>query len=520
MAKFNFSSNSFGVNFTNAAYDFDHGYVINQINNIYSIAYTENSNSAIRAWGYLRSYGYSFDYLAKLSSRSEYSGTLSDLELTIYRNNIEYFKANIEGSVSFNATAITGGNITKESYRFINGDSVVYEGNYKVNKVGTYFNLGQYSKIYEYLVNGNDNFIGTSKSDIIDSGPGNDLVNGKQGDDTLIGSSGKDQLNGGSGNDTLNGGSGKDILYGGENNDNLIAGPDNDKLYGGGGSDNLKGALGDDLINGGSGIDVAVFSARSNIVNLGITARQNTKDGRDKLVGIENVNGGAGNDSITGNNGNNILNGQDGNDILIGGKGNDTLIGEVGNDILNGGKGNDILNGSTGTDTAVFSSRSNIVNLGTTARQNTKDGRDKLVGIENVNGGAGNDSITGNNSNNTLNGQDGNDTLIGKKGVDILIGGKGNDIISGGGGNDILTGSKGDDQLTGGGGDDIFKIKTGLGRDVITDYTYGEDRIKLLSGLETTDLTLSNVGGNAKIKYNDDLLAIVQNTVAADIDFI
>ena len=127
------------------------------------------------------------------------------------------------------------------------------------------------------------------------------------------------------------------------------------------------------------------------------------------------------------------------------------------------------------------------------SRQTTGDGRDILIGIENVNGGGGNDTINGNSSANTLNGGAGNDTIYG---------------------------GLGNDTLTGGIGNDIFQIRSGTGRDVITDYGTGNDRIKLLNGLTGDDLSFSYVGGHTRIKNDDDLLAIVQNTVAADITFI
>ena len=135
-----------------------------------------------------------------------------------------------------------------------------------------------------------------------------------------------------------------------------------------------------------------------------------------------------------------------------------------------------------------------------------------MTGIENVDGGGGNDIIIGNNSANTLNGGAGNDRLFGGDGADILRGNAGNDILNGGDGND---------HLFGGNGNDIFQIDSGDGRDVIKDYTSGDDRIKLLVGLTSSDLTLSYFKGHTRISDDDgDLLAIVQNTIAADITFI
>ena len=69
---------------------------------------------------------------------------------------------------------------------------------------------------------------------------------------------------------------------------------------------------------------------------------------------------------------------------MVGGDFNDTLYGNLGNDTVNGG---------SGRDTAQFSSLSNRINLNTTRWQNTADGRDRLISIENVNAGSGNDLL-------------------------------------------------------------------------------------------------------------------------------
>jgi Ca2+-binding RTX toxin-like protein len=69
------------------------------------------------------------------------------------------------------------------------------------------------------------------------------------------------------------------------------------------------------------------------------------------------------------------------------------------------------------------------VTLAITGPQQTGEGFDSLVSIENVDGGDGNDQITGNNLANALHG------------------GKGSDQISGGGGADQLSGGAGPDQF-------------------------------------------------------------------------
>ena len=203
-----------------------------------------------------------------------------------------------------------------------------------------------------------------------------------------------------------------------------------------------------------------------------------------------------GDDTITGSDGvNDALRGHDGDDNLSGLSGNDTIFGDNGNDILKGGFGNDRLFGGPGRDTAVFSSRNNTVDLGITTRQRTGDGRDVLKWIENVKGGAGKDILTGNDRRNTLNGENGNDRLYG------------------GGGNDLLIGGLGYDQAWGQGGRDTFRIQTGAGRTIIKDFQDGEDRIHLASGY--SGLRLKNSGDNVRILLSGDLMAIVEN-ISAD----
>ena len=217
-----------------------------------------------------------------------------------------------------------------------------------------------------------------------------------------------------------------------------------------------------------------------------------------------------------GNSGDNNFSGSSNKDKIYGGSGNDRLVGGRGNDILNGGLGNDHLVGGAGVDKLFGNAGNDVLRGG--------GGNDRLVG------GAGLDKLFGNAGNDVLRGGGGNDRLVGGAGVDKLFGNAGNDVLRGGGGNDRLVGGDGIDRLTGGvgsdiiiggSGNDIFQINSGIGRDVITDYEVGNDRIKLLGGQTENELTFSYVGGHTRIKDDEgDLLAIVQNTIAEDITFI
>lgn len=135
-------------------------------------------------------------------------------------------------------------------------------------------------------------------------------------------------------------------------------------------------------------------------------------DFNDSLVGGLNA------DTLIGGLGNDSLNGLNQNDLVDGGAGNDTLIGGGQNDTLIGGAGNDSLDGGVQTDTATFGAGNNTVNLTLTTGQNTGEGTDILINIENLAGGDGNDSLTGNGFNNQLDGGNGNDTLTGGSGAD------------------------------------------------------------------------------------------------------
>ena len=140
--------------------------------------------------------------------------------------------------------------------------------------------------------------------------------------------------------------------------------------------------------------------------------------------------------------------------------------------------------------------------------------------IEDAIGSNFNDIITGNQKANTLTGGSGNDTINGGAGDDTLNGGLGNDRLVGGAGNDTFIGSIGNDVIRGGTGNDIFQINTGAGRNLIKDYSPGEDSIELINGLIESDLTYSYSDNHTSIYYGDDLLAIVQNTVESDFSFI
>jgi trimeric autotransporter adhesin len=305
---------------------------------------------------------------------------------------------------------------------------------------------------------------------------------------TLTGSSDAD----GTGNvldNFLTGNSGNNIFYGGAGNDSLKGMGGNDTLFGQTGDDTYYLTDLNDPINEflDEGTDTVNFA--STTAGSGYTLGSNVED--LVLGGTANING-TGNtldNWIVGNSGRNTLTGSVGNDILNGSTGVDTLIGGTGNDSYwvdnaadvvteSAGGGTDILN-TTVTYTLAAGSAVETVYLRGNAAINFTDNE-------------WDHTIHGNSKKNTINGMagidhlygyGGNDTLNGGLDYDVLHGGDNNDTLNGGDSGDDLYGENGNDTLTGGAGGDYFFFNTTpnatTNKDTITDFTHGEDSIRL-----------------------------------------
>jgi hypothetical protein len=116
-------------------------------------------------------------------------------------------------------------------------------------------------------------------------------------------------------------------------------------------------------IQGGTGIETIDYSLWTTgvTVNLGTNTATNIAQG---IYGVENINGGKGNDTLTGDALNNIIRGGGGNDTIVGGGGNDILIGgQVAANISAAGSGRSILIGgkSTVAQTLTGSTQDDII---------------------------------------------------------------------------------------------------------------------------------------------------------------
>ncbi len=285
------------------------------------------------------------------------------------------------------------------------------------------------------------------------------------GDDTLsgLGLARSIVAWGGAGNDSLSGGSAVDTFHGGEGNDQLTGGAGND-IY----AYDASGSLGIDTLNEqGGGIDRLDFSATlvDVTVDLAQASLQTVHAQLGLVLGsdstIEDVRGGAGNDTLAGNALANRLTGGAGNDTLRGRSGDDTYLFDV-----DGSLGVDTLleNLQDGIDTLDFAAstgRAVQVDLAQPAAQLVHANLTLVLGrgdaFENAIGGSQADTLLGNQLANVLSGGAGADSLAGRDGADTLVGGAGNDTLQGDAGNDTYS----------------FVANSGLGSDTLVESPEG-----------------------------------------------
>ena len=423
---------------------------------------------------------------------------------------------------------------------------------------------------------GADALRGDGNANLLTGEAGDDRLEGRAGDDHLQGGSGNDQLFGDAGNDVLAGGDGDDQLAGGDGTDTLDGGSGNDVLEGGAGADTVNGGAGNDLIHalavgedgidGGADIDTVSFAAATLALSIDLG------NGTHRLINIENIVGGAGNDSIKGNAAANQIDAGAGDDLVEGGAGADVLIGGAGErDMLSyagsaagsnfsaGSIGQVIVNSVqiaaavnptlNGVDVNLLASTANGADATGDVISGFEDLRgsahsDRLRGSAGntiVFGGGGHDVIYGGAGDDLLHGEAGDDIIFGEAGADQLFGGTGNDRLFGGGegdilyggdGNDILDagdagdqlhGDAGNDILVGGQGGDTYFIGRNTGSDILYNYDddSARDAIAYLDGIEYTelwfnksgrDLLVRVIGGTTQLRVADWFT----NTTAGD----
>lgn len=335
---------------------------------------------------------------------------------------------------------------------------------------------------------------------------------GYAGNDTLTGTAmSNDFMYGGTGNDSLSGLAGDDFLFGQDGNDTL-RGEGDDYMFGGRGNDLLSSTGARDFMTGGAGNDVFIVDGANDVVrefanhgtdtiqtavltSVSLAARPNVENitytGSAAFTGTGNAAGnlmisGAGNDTLTGAAGNDQLRGMAGNDSLYGGDGVDTLM---------GGAGADRLDGGAGSDWASYALATAAVNADLIAGRSALQGEavgDVYIGIENLQGGAYNDTLRGDDGANQLRGEAGNDRFWAR------------------GGNDTMTG---------GAGADVFAFETGYKADRIADFQNDVDEIFFSKmGFTTVAQAMgfaTQSGANVVFNFgNGDTLTVLNMTIA------
>jgi len=442
--------------------------------------------------------------------------------------------------------------------------SLPYDANFKITIQGNNNNTIQTGGGDDVIVTGNGN-------DVIKTGDGNDYVDAGEGDDQIIGGSGN-------GDDVYDGGpGGNTMIYTSATNTITVDLHLQDRSTtaaseGGTVGDMLEAALGNGSANTpvglASGVDIGT-DALINIVNI------IAGSGNDILIGNDDANeidGRAGNDTITGNGGADILIGGLGSDDVDGGDDDDILryvAGDGTDTMLDGGDGADTLEitGRTGDNAALGDTIKVGISGGTIVKLTSNDdshgiadnvasietvtldlatghsGNDTLdysittagnnlvvdldlgtasgfagtiTGVDNVTGGAGNDTLTGNDEANTLIGGAGTDKLYGGDGDDTLSGGAGNDEIYGGDGDDTINyviGDGTDAVVNGGDGNDTLAVKGTASGDTI-DVLYNGTALTSVEGMDLISIetvTLDALGGSDTLSYVNSSVAVSVN---------
>ena len=214
--------------------------------------------------------------------------------------------------------------------------------------------------------------------------------------------------------DVYTAGGGDDTACSGNANDQVRGGPGNDLLNGGAGDDTLDGGTGATTFLGGGvgqGTDTATYRGSTPGVVVDFAAGADNRGGT--LTDMEIVVGTEGDDQVTGSTANEGFEGRGGDD---------SFLGRAGADFFRGGSG--------GSDTMLYTDRLAAEPVAVTANGGgaydggALDGlpgaRDDISDVENITGGAGDDTLTGNGNANILVGGLGADSLFGLRGVDLL----------------------------------------------------------------------------------------------------
>jgi Ca2+-binding RTX toxin-like protein len=257
-------------------------------------------------------------------------------------------------------------------------------------------------------------------------------------------------------------------VEGGAGHDTL-SGPGD--LKGGDGDDELKPTSATRTVDGEGGTDRVSYAALPGVPHPNLVIELTGGGNADvssggvttQMKGVEQIEGGPGNDTLIGS---------DAADLLAGGEGNDRLQGLGAADTLDGGPGIDTVSYAEAPGAVA-------VDLGT-GSGGTAGAIDALSSFEAVIGSAGTDTVTGTAAAESFDLGPGDDVVFAGAGNDGVLGGPGNDVMRGGPGADTLNGEAGSDTVL-----------------------YDER-----SAGEPVTVTLASVGDDGAPGENDSLLSI------------
>lgn len=296
---------------------------------------------------------------------------------------------------------------------------------------------------------------------------------------------------------------GSDVLIGNGGHDFMLGGDGNDSIFGGTGRDVMRGNAGADHIDGASEDDWIQYNDAPGGISLNLELGKGTRGhaNGDTFVNIEHIRGSNFADTIIGSSGRNLILGEagddeirtaGGNDVVWADEGNDLIIGSSFGETFYGGEGQDTIYGGGGNDWARYNDATSGVDVslkdGTGTRGEALN--DLLVDIEFVWG------------------SEFADTLEGDDGVNQIRGGAGDDTIIGLKANDILQGYEGADTF-------VFHIDDGIDR--INEFEIGADTIRITGISGFGDLTISTFQGDAAVAYDQGDVVILTGIAAAEV---
>ncbi|TSD88482.1 calcium-binding protein [Mycobacterium sp. KBS0706] len=352
---------------------------------------------------------------------------------------------------------------------------------------------------------GNDNIIGGTQADTINTGNGNDVINARLRP-TAPGS-GVDVVDGGAGSDTLvvycatetqavqlfTGGSPTFQLR--SNSGNFYVDAYNMETVaftGGAGADFIQTGTRGGTVNGGAGIDHWDADLSGLVSSVAFTLGTTTSiaaAGLTSILGLERIK------LITGA----------GNDAIVGGSQADSITTGAGNDSINArirptaaGSGVDVVDGQAGTDALVVDASAETLAVQLFAggspsfqvRSNSGNFYVDAYNMETV-------TFSGSSAGDTIGGNIGADTLNGRAGADSIDGGLGDDKIDAGTEADSIRGGRGADTITAGAGNDTMRYGSvldswvaGAKIDSVADFVSGFDKFDL------SEIDANNIGAD------------------------